>query len=334
MGVSIREIVPRREIGLEELRAKKVALDAYNSLYQFISAIRQPDGTPLLDSDGKITSHLSGLFYRTVRLVGAGIQPVYVFDGEPPQLKRKTIEERSKRRETAKIKMAEALREGKIEDAKKYAGAASRLTKEMVVDAKEMLTAMGLPWVQAPSEGEAQAAHMAIKGDVWASGSQDYDSLLFGAKRLVRNLTMSGKKRLPGKSIMVELIELDEIGVERRKLVWIGILIGTDFNEKVPGVGPKRALSLVKEYDSLEEIFDVLNFQPDYDWGTVERIFLHPKVSDDYRIEFQKPDREKIFEILVERHDFSAERVEKAIKILEEASPAGGAQTSLDAWFG
>lgn len=342
MGVAIKEIVPKREISFDELKAKKIALDAYNALYQFLSAIRQPDGTPLLDRKGRVTSHLSGLFYRTVKLVELGIQPVYVFDGKPPELKQKTLEERKRHRENARKKWEEALEKGELGEARKYAQAASKLDGEMVTDAKELLTAMGIPWVQAPSEGEAQAAYMASKGDVWASGSQDYDSLLFGADRLVRNLAVVGKRKLPGKNIYVdvapELIQLKDVlktlGIDRKKLIWIGILVGTDFNEKVPGIGPKRALALVKEHSSLDEIFRALGYKPDYDWEEVEKIFLEPEVTDEYATGFHRPDRDKVLEILVEKHDFSRERVEKALKTLEDATPAGGAQTSLDAWFG
>ncbi|MDN5358618.1 MAG: flap endonuclease [Candidatus Diapherotrites archaeon] len=342
MGVALGDIIPRHDIPLDELRAKKIALDAYNALYQFLSAIRQPDGTPLMDRKGRITSHLSGLFYRTIKLMELGVQPVYVFDGTPPELKMRTIEQRKAAREEAERKWEEALEKGDIEEARKYAQAAHRLTKEMVEDAKRLLDAMGVPYVQAPSEGEAQAAYMAAKGDVWASGSQDYDSLLFGTPRLIRNLTIVGKRKLPGKDVYVDVppekVELEEVlrtlGIDRRKLVWIGILIGTDFNEKVPGIGPKRALALVKEYDSLEEIFKAIGYRPNFDWIAVERIFLEPDVTDDYRIAFRRPDREKIFEILVEEHDFSPERVERAVQRLEEATPASGAQTSLDAWFG
>ncbi len=342
MGVAIGDIIPRHEIRLEELRARKIALDAYNALYQFLSAIRQPDGTPLMDRQGRITSHLSGLFYRTIKLMEEGIQPVYVFDGKPPELKKRTIEKRQEARAEAEKKWEEALEKGDIEAARKYAQAAHRLTKDMVEDAKALLDAMGVPYVQAPSEGEAQAAHMAAKGDVWASGSQDYDSLLFGTPRLIRNLTIVGKRKLPGKDVYIDIsperIELEEVlehlGIDRRKLVWIGILVGTDFNEKVPGIGPKRALALVKEHGSLEEIFKAVGYTPSYDWVAVERIFLEPDVTDDYTIRFRKPNREKIFQILVEEHDFSPERVERAVKRLEEATPASGAQTSLDAWFG
>jgi len=250
MGVQLGDLVAKHEIDYDALKSRTIALDAYNTLYQFLAAIRQPDGTPLMDRQGRITSHLSGLFYRTIRMVEKGVRPVYVFDGKPPELKEKTLEKRKEVREKARERWEKALAEGNVEEARKYGQASTRLTAEMVVDAKELLDAMGIPYVQAPSEGEAQAAYMAAKGDVWASGSQDYDSLLFGAPRLVRNLAIEGRRKLPGKDVYVpihpELIVLgdvlEQLGIDRRKLIWIGILIGTDFNEKVPGVGPKRAL--------------------------------------------------------------------------------------------
>jgi len=341
MGVQIGDLVVKHEIDYDALKSRTIALDAYNTLYQFLAAIRQPDGTPLMDRQGRITSHLSGLFYRTIRMVEKGIRPVYVFDGKPPELKERTLEKRKEVRERAKERWEKALAEGNLEEARRYGQAATRLTGEMVEDAKALLSAMGIPYVQAPSEGEAQAAYMASKGDVWASGSQDYDSLLFGAPRLVRNLAIEGRRKLPGKDVYVpihpELLILDEVlehlGIDRRKLIWLGILIGTDFNEKVPGVGPKRALALVKEHDSLEDIFRALSYNPDFDWQAVEQLFLNPPATDDYVIRFKKPDEQKIREILVEEHDFSPDRVSRAIQRLVENTPASGAQTSLDAWF-
>ncbi|NPA86720.1 MAG: flap endonuclease-1, partial [Candidatus Diapherotrites archaeon] len=224
MGVPLGPVIPKREVELSELSTKFLAVDAYNTLYQFISVIRQPDGTPLMDSKGRITSHLSGLFYRTIKLLENGIRVAYVFDGVPPEFKKRELEERAEKREEAERKWEEALRRGDIEEARKYATQASRLEKQMVEDAKRLLDAMGIPYVQAPSEGEAQAAYMAAKGDVWASASQDYDSLLFGTPRLVRNLAITGKRKLPGRKVYVdvkpEVIELQEVlkslGIDRR----------------------------------------------------------------------------------------------------------------------
>ncbi|MEX2750246.1 MAG: FEN1 family endonuclease, partial [Candidatus Freyarchaeota archaeon] len=193
MGVNLRDLLSFRQIDLKELSGRVIAIDAMNALYQFLAIIRQPDGTSLMDSRGNITSHLSGIFYRTINLLEVGIKPVYVFDGEPPELKLETVEERVKVRREAAKRWEEALEKGDLEEARKFAQASSKLTDEIVEESKRLLEAMGVPYVQAPSEGEAQASYMARRGDAWGVASQDYDSLLYDSPRLVRNLTISGR---------------------------------------------------------------------------------------------------------------------------------------------
>ncbi len=342
MGVQLGEIIDAKEIELNELSGKIIAIDALNSLYQFLSIIRQRDGTPLMDSEGRITSHLSGLFYRTANLLKEGIKPVYVFDGEPPELKKKTIEKRKETREEAERKWKEALKRGDLEAARRYAQAAVRLEEELISDAKRLLEAMGVPYVQAPSEGEAQAAYMASKGDVWAAGSQDYDSLLFGASRLVRNLTITGKRKLPKKEVYVEIkpeiIELSEVlkklNITREQLVYVGILVGTDYNPGgVKGIGPKRAYEIVRQYRDLDKIKKVVNWTFDVEPEEIAEIFLKPKVTDEYKIEFRKVDTDAVIEFLCEERDFSRDRVEKTCKEIEKAH-IQGRQASLAQWFG
>jgi len=259
--------VPKTKVDLKSLSGKSIAIDAYNALYQFLAIIRQPDGTPLKDNTGRITSHLSGLFYRTANLVEMDIKVVYVFDGVPPALKEVEIKRRTKVKAEALIKYERALQEGRIEEARTYAQMTSRLKDYMAEDSKRLLTQMGVPWVQAPSEGEAQAAHLAKKGDTNYCASQDYDSLLFGAPTLLRNVTISGRRKLPRKPVYVEvvpeIIELDqllkELNVTREQLIDIGILVGTDFNpEGVKGIGPKNALKLIKQHGSLDKLLPTL----------------------------------------------------------------------------
>ncbi len=349
MGVNLKDIIPQDALkvvnDLRELSGKAIAIDAYNALYQFLAAIRQPDGTPLMDRRGRITSHLSGLFYRTINIVEAGIRPVYVFDGKPPELKAREIAERTKIKEEARKKYEEAIRRGDVEAARKYAQMTSRLTSEMVDASKELLSAMGIPWVQAPSEGEAQAAYMAKKGDVWAAASQDYDSLLFGAPRLVRNLTISGRRKLPNKNVYVEIkpeiINLDKVlkslGITREQLIDIAILVGTDYNpEGVKGIGPKQALRLIKTYGSLEKALKAI---PPASFPVeptkIRELFLNPEVTDDYQLKWRKPDPEKIVAILVKEYDFSEERVRNAVERLMKAyrSKIATRARGLDAWF-
>jgi len=342
MGVDLGVLFTKQEISLEALSGKKIAIDGNNALYQFLAIIRQKDGTPLLDSKGRVTSHLSGLFYRTARLVEARVKPVYVFDGEPPVLKRKVLGERREIREEAKERWEQALREGDFAEARTAAMASSRLTKEMVEDSKRLLSLMGIPWVQAPQEGEAQAAFMCSQGSVWASASQDYDSLLLGAPRLIRNLTLTGRRKLPGRDdyieIVPELIELDkalaELGISREQLVWMGILVGTDFNKGVKGIGPKKALKLVKECKSLEEAVVKSGGEFEVDPSEVEALFLNPKTTPDYALEFKVPEKDALMRFLVEEHDFSRERVESAVKSYIDAMEETAQQSRLGEWFG
>jgi flap endonuclease-1 len=341
MGVQIGEIVTAREISLEELSGRVVAIDAMNMLHQFLSIIRQRDGEPLMDSKGRITSHLSGLFYRTANLVEMGIKPVYVFDGKPPPLKHLTLDKRAMSREEAERRWREALEAGDLEEARKFAQRAGRVTEEMVEQAKQLLQFMGIPWVQAPCEGEAQAAHLVKRGDAWASASQDFDSLLFGAPMLVRNLALTGKRKLPGKDAYVEVkpeqIELrnvlETLHITHEQLVDIGVLVGTDFNAGVKGIGPKRALELVRKYGSLEKIVEAKLFEFDVDPLEVKKIFLRHEVTDDYEIRWREPNPEKIKEFLCEEFDFSEDRVQSGIEKLTKGKMRVG-QVSLERWFG
>ncbi len=349
MGVNLRELIPdvaRREISdLRELMGKVIALDAYNALYQFLAAIRQPDGTPLMDRKGRITSHLSGLFYRTINLMEHGIKLVYVFDGTPPEVKRGEIERRRIRREKAAELAERAYAEGRVEEARKYVLQAVKLTQDMVESAKKLLEAMGVPYVQAPSEGEAQAAYIAHKGDAWAAASQDYDSLLFGAPRLVRNVAITGRRKLPGKDIYVEIkpeiIELEKLlkalGITREQLIDIAILVGTDYNpEGVPGIGPKTAYQLIKAHGSLEKALKVLpQAKFPEDPLKIKEYFLSPRVTDEYKLEWREPDEKMVIKILVHEHDFSIDRVENALQRLKKAYREyfRGKITSLDMWF-
>lgn len=339
MGVKLEGLFKGKEIELAELAGKKIAIDAFNTLFSFLSIIRdRMTGEPLRDSKGRITSHLSGLFYRTSNLIEAGIKPIFVFDGEPPEFKKKTVEERKAAREKAKERWEEALKKG--EKAITYAQAASQLTDEMVEDSKKLLDAMGIPWIQAPSEGEATCAHLCKEGAVFAAGSQDMDSLLFGSPRLVRNLSITGRRKLPRKEVYVEVkpetIELEQVlstlGITREQLVIIGLLVGTDYNPGIERVGPKTALKLVKEHKTLKKVLEQVEWKGEEDPEEIYNFFLRPPVAKEFEIEFKKPDSEKIIKFMVDEHDFSLERVEKVIETLQK-SFSSGTQSSLKGWF-
>jgi len=344
MGVKIREIIPEsaiQKITLESLNGKAVALDAFNMLYQFITIIRGPDGRPLMDRRGRITSHLSGLFFRTINLLKVGIKPIFVYDGRPPELKKATIEEREERRSEAAKLYEQALAEGRIEEAQKYAKQAATLNEFIIESSKKLLTLMGLPVIQAPSEGEAQAAFLARRGDAYASGSQDFDSLLFGSPRLVRNLSIVGRRKLPGRKEYVEvepeIIFLDKLleglKITREQLIDIAILVGTDYCEGVKGVGPKTALKLIKTHGSAEKALKALGKTLEVDPKQVRELFLKPEVSEDYSVEWREVDYEGVKRMLCDEHDFSEERVEKALTELRDALEKAKTTTSLDQWL-
>jgi len=340
LGTKLGDIIQAEPITLDDLRGRVIAIDAFNTLYQFLSTIRQPDGTPLMDRAGRVTSHLSGLFYRNLNLLEHGIRPVYVFDGESPLLKEPEKARRSAIREAARHEWEQALREGRIEDARKAARASSRLTTEMIDESKRLLEALGIPVIQAPSEGEALAAQMTRSGISWASASQDNDSLLYNCPRMIRNLSISGRRRV-GRSrgykiISPELIDLAanlrHLGISLKQLIDIAILIGTDYNDKVPGIGPKTALKLVKQYGNLEAIEREKGIVLDFPYQEIRDIFLNPPQVEIPPLKWSPPSRDTLMDLLCTEHDFSESRVTSGLNRLEsklEELEESAAQSSL-----
>ncbi len=329
MGVKINEIVAdaKKTPPLESLGGKIIAIDAFNALYSFLSSIRLEDGESLTDAEGRNTSYLSGFFYRNAFLLENNIKPVYVFDGTPSKLKSETVAQRIELREEAKIKAEEAREQGEIEDAKKFAQASSKIEPYMIPDIKHLLGLMGIPYVEAPGEGESQAAYMVNKGSVHTIASQDYDCFLFGATRLLRNLTQQKFRTIRGVryKIVMESFELADVlrllDIDRAQLVDIGILTGTDFNKGIHGVGQKTALKLVRDHGSIENVYIK---KPAYEEQLplslvqeVRALFLEPRVTDDYKLQFTPVKTKQVVEFLVSRN-FSENRVHGRILTVEK----------------
>jgi len=346
MGLNIREIIPRREIEISDLKGKMICVDAFNTLYQFLSTIRQMDGTPLMDNKKRVTSHLSGIFYRNISLIEEGLRLVYVFDGVPPENKFRTFRKREEGRETAKARYEEAKQEENLEAMKRYSSQLLRLNEEMITESKELLEAMGVAVVQAPSEGESEAAYLCkIKEEIYASASQDYDTLLFGAPKLIRNLTLARKRKTISGWVEIkpEIIELEKVlnslEINLDQLICLGILVGTDYNPKgIPGIGQKKALQIVRKYKqpilifkSVEEQMMNLSEEDSFDWKEIFELFHKPKVINT-SFKFGKVNEKKIRQILVEEHDFSEERVDKQIERLREITEKNK-QKNLGKWF-
>ena len=322
MGVNLTPVIVRHATSLAGLRGRSVAVDGNLELYQFLSVMRMRDGRPLMDRQGRVTSHLSGLVFRTTRLMADfGIRPVFVFDGPPPDLKRAEIAKRREVREKAQREYEVAVAAGDLDTAWSKAVTSTRLTRAMVDEAKALLDFLGIPWVQAPSEGEAQAAFLARRGDVWAAASKDYDSLLFGAPRLVRFLAVGSSEFLPSqgrsRAVPPEVIDLEEnlraLALTRDQLVDVAVLVGTDFHPGVRGFGPKTAVRRVREWGSLDTAPAEVQDRLPENLAEIRGFFLHPPVTEVVDLYRRRPDPEAVRRFLCDERDFSRERVDRAL---------------------
>ena len=340
MGLNLKELVVREKTQLESFSNKVIAIDAYNAIYQFLASIRGPDGMQLTDSEGRITSHLSGLLYRNINFLSLGIKPVYVFDGKPPSLKTAEIERRRQIKKDATVKYEKAIASGDLAEARKFAQQTTSMKDGMVDESKEILEFFGIPYIDAPSEGEATAAHLTNTGQAYASASQDFDSILLGAKRLIRNFTNSGRRKIPNRNTYIEIepeiIEtkktLESLQVTKEQLVDIGILIGTDFNpDGFERIGPKTALKMIKQYSRLENIPQIQEQLQSIEYEQIRKIFLEPVVADVKEIVFEEVNFEGLTHYLVKERSFSEERVQSSLNRLKKALEKKS--QNLDQWF-
>ncbi|MDD5133316.1 MAG: flap endonuclease-1 [Candidatus Nanoarchaeia archaeon] len=338
MGVKLGDLVLRQDITFDELKGKVIAIDASNVIYQFLSSIRQQDGTPLMDSKGNVTSHLVGLFSRTCNLMEKGLKICYVFDGKPPLLKLNTNTLRAARKELAQEKYEKAKAEDNVEEMSKYSKQNIKINAKIIEEAKELITYLGLPVIQAPSEAEAQASFMCEQGDVYGVGSQDFDSLLFNAPRLIQNLTLSNKRRLPGGSfiwIKPQVINLKEnlkhLEINQDQLIVMCILCGTDYNPGgVKGIGPKTALKLVQQHKDFDEIFKEV--KADFNWKEIYATFKSMPIMKNYQLKWKDIDEYKLKKLLIDEHEFSEERINNTLNKLKFVKKEKE-QKDLDKWF-
>lgn len=327
MGVKLKDIIEPESINFKYLEGRTIAIDAFNTLYQFLSSIRQRDGTPLMDYDGNITSHLSGILYRNASIVEKGMKPIYIFDGKSSQLKKNTVDKRREIRDESEKKWKEALENHDMAQAKKYASRSAKLSPEIIESSKKLLDLMGIPYIEAAGEGEAQASYMVQKGDAWAVSSQDYDCLLFGANRVVRNLTINSNL---GNLEFYELKKvLEKLAISQEDLIKMGILIGTDFNEGLYRVGAKTAFKYAKQ-GKLDESIAKLEKETNQNIDEVIDLFKNPNVNKDYKIKWNKPNTEEALIFLCDEHGFSEDRVVNTFSKLKKLDSS---QKSLEDWF-
>ncbi|MCL7036929.1 hypothetical protein MKW94_014919 [Papaver nudicaule] len=308
---------------LESYVGREIAIDASLSIYQFLIAVGR-NGTGMLTNEaGEVTSHLHGLFSRTIRLLEAGLKPVYVFDGKPPDLKRQELAKRSLKRSDATEDLAAAIESGDKEDIEKFSKRTVKVTKQHNDDCKLLLKLMGLPVVQAASEAEAECAALCKRGKVYAVSSEDMDTLTFGAPRFLRHL-MGPTTKVPVVEYDIEKI-LTELNLNMDQFVDLCILCGCDYCPTIRGVGGKTALKLIRQHGSIESILENINRQrypiPE-NWMYEEacHLFREPLVSSDDQqpdITWTGPDEEGLKKFLVEENGFNHYRVTKAIQKIE-----------------
>jgi len=327
MGIQLGPLLETRKIKVEELSGQRVAIDGYNVLYQFLTSIRQADGSLLTDSEGRVTSHLSGILFRFSKLVENGLKLCIVFDGKPPLLKKKLLEQRRQRKLKAQIEWEAAIEAGDTETARTKAQQTTRLESHMINESKKLLDLLGIPWVDAPSEGEAQVASLLNQGMVDYAASQDFDTVLFGASKFIRNLTLSGRRKLPKQQKWVEvspeIIDLEmsfqKLELNREQLIDVAILMGTDFNPGIDGVGPKRGLKLIQEFGKAEGALEKLGKEID-NLDEIRSLFLeHPFV--DFTPEWKTPNVKSTLSYLCDDFSFNKGRVEKALEKYVDAKP-------------
>ncbi|KAK0749955.1 flap endonuclease 1 [Schizothecium vesticola] len=323
---------------------RKVAIDASMSIYSFLIAVRS-DGQQLTNEDGTTTSHIMGMFYRTLRMVDHGIKPLYVFDGAPPKLKSGELAKRFQRKQEAQEGLEEAKETGTAEDVEKFSRRTVRVTREHNADCQRLLKLMGIPYIVAPTEAEAQCAVLARAGKVYAAASEDMDTLCFNTPILLRHLTFSEQRKMPILEVHVDKV-LEGLGMEREQFIDLCILLGCDYLDPIPKVGPSTALKLIRDHGTLEKVVNWMKTDPkakerytvpdDWPFEDARDLFFNPDVrqADDPLCDFkwEKPDMDGLIKFLVEEKGFNEDRVRSAGQRLEKSTQVAK-QGRLDGFF-
>uniref|UniRef100_A0A3B4ZRB4 Flap endonuclease 1 n=1 Tax=Stegastes partitus TaxID=144197 RepID=A0A3B4ZRB4_9TELE len=327
-----------KEQDIKNYFGRKIAIDASMCIYQFLIAVRQ-DGNVLQNEDGETTSHLMGMFYRTIRMLEHGIKPVYVFDGKPPQLKSAELEKRGERRAEAEKMLAQAQEMGEQENIDKFTKRLVKVTRQHNDECKKLLTMMGVPYIEAPCEAEASCAALVKAGKVFATATEDMDGLTFGTNVLLRHLTASEAKYEPAALISTFRLCYKDICRNDLMFMYLCILLGCDYCGTIKGIGPKRAIDLIRQHGSIEEILDNIdgNKHPapeDWLYKEARGLFLKPEVVDCSSVDLKwtEPDEEGLIQFMCTEKQFSEDRIRNGCKKIVK-SRQGSTQGRLDSFF-
>lgn len=329
-----------KEKEIKSYFGRKICIDASMSLYQFLIAIRAgPDQSFLTNADGEVTSHLIGMFYRTLRMMDNGIKPCYVFDGKPPELKSGELDERRKKREENAKKLEEAKETGDQEEINKFERRGVHVTKQHNEEAKKLLRLMGIPVIEAPSEAEAQCAVLVKAGKCFGTSTEDMDALTFGTKKLLRNMNASASRKLPILEIDLNII-LEDWGIDMDQFIAICVLCGCDYTNKIRGIGPKKSFDLIKKYKTIEKGITTLDKKrykvpENFLYKEATQLFVKPEVTnpDDIQLVWKKPDEEGLIQFMVNEKGFEESRIRSGIKRLHKAQ-GKSTQKRMESFFG
>ncbi|KAL6517850.1 Elongation of fatty acids protein 2 [Orobanche minor] len=328
-----------KEQKFESYFGRKIAIDASMSIYQFLIVVGRSGTDMLTNESGEVTSHLQGMFSRTIRLLEAGIKPVYVFDGKPPDLKKQELAKRFSKRADATEDLNDALETGNKEDIEKFSKRTVKVTKQHNEDCKRLLRLMGVPVIEAPSEAEAQCAVLCKTGKVYGVASEDMDSLTFGAPKFLRHLMDPSSKKIPVMEFEVAKV-LEELNLTMDQFIDLCILSGCDYCDSIRGIGGLTALKLIRQHGSIENILENISkerYQIPDDWPYQEarRLFKEPSVftdDDQLELKWSPPDEEGLISFLVNENGFNSDRITKAIEKIKAAKNKSS-QGRLESFF-
>nr|XP_054748950.1 flap endonuclease 1-like [Lytechinus pictus] len=316
---------------------RKVAIDASMCIYQFLIAVRQ-DGSVLTNEEGETTSHLMGMFYRTIRMIENGLKPCYVFDGKPPELKSGELTKRREMRAEAEKELEKAKEQGDQENVNKFEKRLVKVTKQHNEECQHLLKLMGIPFVKAPGEAEAQCCELVKKGKVYGVGTEDMDALTFGGNVLLRHLTASEARKLPVQEFNYQRV-LEGLGMDRQQFIDLCILMGCDYCGTIRGIGMKRAYDLVKTHGNIETILQKIDqnkYPPPEDWLFKEarELFLSPDITpaEELDLKWTAPDEEALVSFMCTEKGFNEDRMRNGCKKLIKAR-TGATQGRLDSFF-
>eukprot|EP00421_Protoceratium_reticulatum_P071971 CAMPEP_0168423858 /NCGR_PEP_ID=MMETSP0228-20121227/34525_1 /TAXON_ID=133427 /ORGANISM="Protoceratium reticulatum, Strain CCCM 535 (=CCMP 1889)" /LENGTH=393 /DNA_ID=CAMNT_0008437833 /DNA_START=71 /DNA_END=1248 /DNA_ORIENTATION=- len=339
----LQDAAPKAVHDIHSMQAytgRLVAIDASMCLYQFLIMIREGhSGTysNLTNEEGRVTSHLVGMLTRTIRLMEAGIKPVYVFDGKPPDLKLQELDVRRQKRDEASANLQAAMEAGDSEQVLKSTKASVKVTKEQNEDTKKLLRLMGIPVVEAPSEAEATCAALCRDGKVYASATEDADCLTFGTKILIRNLMAAESQK---KQIMEVRLDraLEQLNISMDQFIDFCILCGCDYCNSLKGIGPATAIRLLLQHGTLENVVAALaeeKVPKNFRFQAAREFFKECEAvnASEISFKFEEPDFAGLTHFLVEENSFSKDRVDRYVERLKHAV-SRTKQKTLDTFFG